>query len=77
MFFNQGHFNIKQSWGDDDQPKSNELNKDLKSIGNTEKPKKNSTDILDILDDEMAKKIFKDFRDEGGFKSLQNNDKKS
>ena len=70
MFFNQGQFNIKQSWGDK-EVQNNELNKDDKLTSNNEKQKKkNSNDILDILDDEITKKILKDFREEGGFKSL-------
>jgi len=70
MFFNQGQFNIKQSWGDKEE-QNNELNKDDKLTSNNEKQKKkNSNDILDILDDEITKKILKDFREEGGFKSL-------
>jgi len=74
MFFNQGQFNIKQSWGNDDQSTSNELNKDPRPpINNEKQKKKNSHDILDVLDDELAKKILKDFQGEGGFKSLEPN----
>ena len=70
MFYNQGQFNIKQSWDkDDDKPKSNN-DLDAKIPSANDKPKKKDpNDVLDILDNEIAKRILQDFKNEGGFKS--------
>jgi len=70
MFYNQGQFNIKQSWdANDEKPKSNN-DLDAKVLQNLDKAKrKDPNDVLDILDNEIAKRILKDFKDEGGFKS--------
>ncbi len=71
MFYGQGQFNIKQSWdaNDADKPKSNN-DLDAKIVQNLDKAKrKDPNDVLDILDNEIAKRILNDFKMEGGFKS--------
>ena len=72
MFFKDGKFNIEQSWGEKGKPKSiNDLGSDPKLLNNEKQKRKESNDkMLDILDDEVAKRILKDFKEEGGYKSL-------
>ena len=71
MFFKDGKFSIEQSWGEKGKPKSiNDLGSD-KLLNNEKQKRKESNDkMLDILDDEVAKRILKDFKEEGGYKSL-------
>jgi len=73
MFYNQGQFNIKQSWdNNEDKPKSNN-DLDAKNLPTNDKAKKKDpNDVLDILDNEIARRILKDFKDEGGFKKKEN-----
>lgn len=79
MFYRDGQFNIKSSWGEKELPRSlNELEKEGKAISNIEKakvkgPSDKGKDIADILDNEMAKRILQDFKQEGGFKSNDEN----
>ncbi len=65
MFFQQGQFNIKQSWNESEQPNSNS-GTDKSKVA---EKKKNSNDLTDLLDNDTAKRIMKDFYQEGGFKS--------
>lgn len=77
MWHKEGRFDIKSSWDDHDKPSSlNSLDKDSKKVPslNDRLPKKESDkksmDVLDVLDNEIAKRIYKDFKAEGGFQSL-------
>ena len=70
MFF-KGNFDVKQSWSLDKDDKNERPSE--KALADYKKriplPEKKKEDMTDMLDEEISKRMMKNFQDEGLFKS--------